>query len=264
MSLLERELAVAIRAAEEAGRVLSEYAGRPLAVREKGKDQPVTDADLRANERIHSILAEAFPDDGWLSEETADSKDRLARERVWVVDPLDGTKEFVQGIPEYCVSIGLVEGGLPRLGVCHNPARGEWFTGVVGRGARYNGKPSRVTDVRDLGRARILASRSEEARGEWDPFKDKLHVVLTGSVAYKLALISAGLGDGTFSLTPKNEWDVCGGVALVLAAGGRVTDPEGGVLRFNREDTKLPGLVAANEALHRALLELVRGTGFGR
>ena len=106
----------------------------------------------------------------------------------------------------------------------------------------------------------MLASRSEEARGEWDPYREKMHVELTGSVAYKFALIAAGRYDATFTLTPKNEWDVCAGALLVAEAGGMVTDPDGRAIRFNNRSTLLPGLIASNQLLHRAIINTIRAT----
>ena len=261
MARLHRELDVAIRAARAAGEIIASYYQGKVAVAEKSKDNPVTAADLQADACIRGMIREAFPDDGWLSEETADSAERLSRSRVWIVDPLDGTKEFIQKIPEFCVCIALAAQGRAVVGVSYNPARDQLFCGVVGEGATYNGAPAHVSKVADLTQARILASRSEDARGEWDIYKERLHVVLTGSVAYKLALISAGDGDATFSLTPKNEWDICAGVALIEAAGGRVTDRRGDALRFNQPNTKLPGLIASNSALHAPLEALLRETG---
>ena len=109
MSTFARERDVAMRAAREAGAIVLRYYVPGIASREKGPDNPVTLADLEANGCIHRMVEDAFPDDGWLSEETADSHERLAHRRVWVVDPLDGTKEFIQHIPEFCVCVALVE-----------------------------------------------------------------------------------------------------------------------------------------------------------
>jgi myo-inositol-1(or 4)-monophosphatase len=118
-----------------------------------------------------------------------------------------------------------------------------------------------VTATSTLREARFLASRSEERRGEWDEFKAEISVALTGSVAYKLALIAAGKADATFSLTPKNEWDVCAGAAMIEAAGGRITDRFGAPLRFNQPETRLPGIIATNGVLHEPVLELLRAHG---
>jgi len=255
--MLEREQRIAEEAARAAGEIIRGYYDGKIEVREKSRDNPVTEADLRANECIHARIREAFPDDGWLSEETRDSRERLDRRRVWIVDPLDGTKEFIQHIPELCVCIALVEDGEPTVGVSYNPITKDMFSAARGAGMRCNGKPGRVSEVSELAAARVLASRSEDKRGEWDEFKPKMQVVLTGSVAYKLALIASGRGDATFSLTPKNEWDICSGAALILEAGGRITDRDGKPLVFNREKTLLPGIIATNGALFDTVRSLI-------
>ncbi len=252
-----RELEVAITAAREAGAVVRSLYGKGVAVVEKGDrgDSPLTEADTRANQAIHRAIEAAFPADGWLSEESRDSPERLARRRVWIVDPLDGTKEFVKKIPELAVAIALVEDGEPVLGVTYNPIAEELFASARGEGATLNGKPIRVSPVADLAAATLLASRSENERGEWDRFQGRFGIALTGSVAYKLALVAAGRADATFTLTPKNEWDVCASIAILVGSGGRVTDLQGAPVRFNGKDTRLPGLVASNGLLHSALLQ---------
>jgi myo-inositol-1(or 4)-monophosphatase len=259
--MLTRELAVAIDAARAAGAIVRRWYEGDYTVREKSHDSPVTEADLEANQCIRRAICDAFPDDGWLSEETRDSPERLHAARVWIVDPLDGTKEFIKHIPEFCVSIGLVENGAAVLGVEYNPVREELFAGTRGLGVTLNGVAAQVSERRDLRAARLLASRSEVERGEWEEFRQDFAIELTGSVAYKLALIAAGRGDATFSLTPKNEWDICAGAALISAAGGRITDRYGHALRFNQPDTRLPGLIASNAALYGPIVELLRQRG---
>jgi myo-inositol-1(or 4)-monophosphatase len=257
---MEHELSIATEAARAAGQVLLRFYGGAYRVAEKSVDNPVTAADLEANETLKSKILGAFPGDGWLSEETADSDERLKQKRVWIVDPLDGTKEFISEIPEFVVCVALVEDGTPRVAVEYNPVRDELFTANKGRGAFLNGTSIHVSKQVDLRHAHVLASRSEEARGEWDAYQEKMHVELTGSVAYKFALVASGRFDATFTLTPKNEWDVCAGSLIVAEAGGMVTDPDGRAIRFNNPSTLLPGLVASNQLLHRAILNTVRAT----
>jgi myo-inositol-1(or 4)-monophosphatase len=257
MSRLGREREVAERAAREAGAIVRRYYESGVRVAEKGPDNPVTRADLEGNARIHALVTAAFPDDGWLSEETADSLDRLARSRVWVVDPLDGTKEFIQHIPEFCVCIALVEAGRPIVAVEYNPAADRLYSAVRGEGATVNGAPARVSTTARVADAVVLASRSEDKRGEWDAFKGRVHVRLTGSVAFKLAELSTGASDATFTLTPKNEWDICAGSLLVEEAGGRATALDGTPLVFNQKTTLRPGMIASNGVLHDALLALI-------
>jgi len=257
MTARAREREVAERAAREAGAIVRRWYERGVRVAEKGPDNPVTRADLEANACIRALVAEAFPDDGWLSEETADSTDRLGRRRVWVVDPLDGTKEFIQHIPEFCVCIALVEDGRPVVAVEYNPAADRLYSAARGAGTTVNGAPAHVSRTAHVPDAIVLASRSEDKRGEWDAFKDRVRVRLTGSVAFKLAELSTGAGDATFTLTPKNEWDICAGTLLVEEAGGRVTDLAGAPLVFNQPVTLRPGMIATNGALHAGLLALI-------
>ncbi len=257
MSSLAREREVAVHAAREAGAIIRRYYNRGVTVREKAKDNPVTAADEEANACIQGLVRAAFPEDGWLSEETADSQERLTKRRVWIVDPLDGTKEFISGIPEFCVCIALVENGTPVVGVEYNPATDRLYAAARGNGTTLNDKPARVSTTRSVAAARVLASRSEDKRGEWDPFKSRVQVVLTGSVAFKLAELSAGNGDATFTLTPKNEWDICAGTILVQEAGGKVTDLHGSPLVFNQPATRRDGMIASNGVLHDDLLALI-------
>jgi myo-inositol-1(or 4)-monophosphatase len=192
-----------------------------------------------------------------LSEETADNDDRLKCRRVWIVDPLDGTREFINGIPEFAIAIALIDDGVPVLGVTYNPIKRELYSSARGAGCFLNSQRVRVTRTRVLKRATVLASRSETARGEWQVFDKLLKVSPTGSVAYKLAMVAAGKGDATFTRSPKSEWDIASGAALVVEAGGTITDAAGHALRFNRPDVKLEGLVADNTILHAALMEVV-------
>ncbi len=223
---------------------------------DKGGGDPVTAAD-RA---VDTLLREILPQDGegWLSEETADNSSRLDKKRVWVVDPLDGTREFVKGIPEWCVSIGLVENGRAIAGGICNPETKEKFLGAIGSGVFYNGKKAAMSNRTTLEGAVVPASRSEIKRGEWGIFEPSAIVIKpVGSVAYKLALLSAGLVDANWTLVPKHEWDVAAGVALVTAAGGFAFLKNGNLPTFNNRDTLLPGLWAGPKQLYGPIRDLL-------
>jgi len=213
----------------------------------KGQNDIVTAADHAVNQLLHEVLPQAG--DGWVSEETADDPSRLGKHRVWIVDPLDGTREFVDGLPEWCVSVGLVEAGKPVAGGILNPATGQFMLGSVETGITLNGKTASLRTSDKIGEMSVLASRSEVKRGEWDAFKNApFQVKPLGSVAYKLALVAAGVADATWTLTPKNEWDVAAGAALVLAAGGVVKTLDGKEPVFNRAKLLLDGLLAFSAA----------------
>lgn len=257
---MERELKVAIEAARKAALAIrSIYERDDFEVRQKaGGKGPLTEADLAADRLLKQTIHDAFPDDGLLSEETKDDGSRLGKRRVWIIDPLDGTREFTMRVPEFCVSVGLVVDGKAALGVLCNPITGELIAGVVGQGTTVDGRPVRTTDRATIEGARFLVSRSEEGKGGFDRWKGVAHLEPMGSVAWKLGLVAAGRADATFTPKPRNEWDLAGGVACVLAAGGRATDGSGTDYAFNRADPLHHGVCVTNGPLHPAVLEMMR------
>jgi len=246
-----------IENALEAARVVfSGFTPGDVQAEYKAGHDPVTAADKAVDAVLRQNLLRE--DEGWLSEESADDLSRLDKSRVWVVDPLDGTREFVMGLPEFCVSIGFVENGKPVAGGIYNPATKETFLGAVDCGVLYNGQLARPSQRTTLAGALVLASRSEVKRGEWKAFENGgFKVQAMGSVAYKLALVAAGLADVTFTLTPKNEWDVVAGAALVKSARGFVSTLEKTELTANRRDPLLSGLLASGPFLKDNLLLLL-------
>jgi myo-inositol-1(or 4)-monophosphatase len=223
----------------------------------KDGGDPVTEADVLLDGILKDILLR--DDEGWLSEETKDDQSRLNKERVWIVDPLDGTREFIQGIPEWCISVAyVVNGRAEAAGIC-SPSAQQVFLGTRAGGVTLNGNPAKVTDKRDLVGATVLASRSEVKRGEWKQFENaSFEIIPMGSVAYKMARVAAGLNDITFTLVPKNEWDVAAGWLLIEAAGGKVLDKNRAVRTFNQSDPLLPGLLAANPVILSHLIDQCR------
>ncbi len=244
-------------ALDSALKIFDRFTPGAIAAEYKVGHDPVTEADRAVDTALRKELLR--DNEGWLSEETVDDLSRLTKRRVWVVDPLDGTREFVSGIPEFCVSIGMVEDGQPVAGGICNPATREVFIGSIETGIIYSGKEASASKRAGLKGAVVLASRSEVKRGEWDAFNSApFKVKPMGSVAYKLALVSAGLADATFTLTPKNEWDVAAGAALVLSAGGCVQTLENTALRCNNKNPLLSGLIASGSALRDALVSLLK------
>jgi myo-inositol-1(or 4)-monophosphatase len=247
-----------IRAALDAARIaLEPFTPGAIEAQMKSGDDPLTAADLAVDTAIKAVLPRQG--EGWFSEETKDSPDRLERERVWIVDPIDGTREFVMGIPEWCVSVGLVVGNRPVAGGIMSLAAGHTVIGSVDDGIQLNGDPVADSGRTDLRGALVLASRSEVKRGEWnDFFATPIAVRNMGSVAYKLALVAAGLADATWTLVPKNEWDVAAGAALVAAAGGAVFGPDGEEILFNQPDPLLPGFVAVAGSLESEVRDFLK------
>jgi myo-inositol-1(or 4)-monophosphatase len=262
-SPLQRELEVASELAVRAGAILLRHRERGVVPGEKAGGEMVTAADLESDALLRAGLAHAFPGDALLSEESGDSPRRLSSSRVWILDPIDGTEDFASGGAEHGISIGLAVDGEAMLGVVLNPATGELFAGAVGAGVTLSGSPARASAAAELPGARLTTSRTEWASG-LARLVAGLPVRPLSSSAYKLARVAAGLDDGTFSLWPRREWDVCAGVALVRAAGGIVTLLDGAAVAFNRRDVKLRGgLVAAGPRLHGALREELARRGAG-
>jgi myo-inositol-1(or 4)-monophosphatase len=241
--MLEEELRIATEAVLLAGAEVARF--RRDGVRYGRKDgwELVSEADLRAAEMLFESLTKAFPDTGWLGEEHADSSERLGRERVWIVDPIDGTREYLQGVPEYAISVGLVIAGEPVLGVVYNPAKEQLSAALcVGCG---EAPPLAVPR-----RFEALVGRGESRLDEIPPLPPGGRATGVGSVAYRLALLAGGRGNAVLTGYGRSEWDVAAGAALCIAAGLRVTDVLGEPLRFNKPDPYIRGLLVAEPGLH--------------
>lgn len=254
------EILQRIRFALEAARyVLTQFTAGSMETQYKTGPDPVTVADRAVDNALRkSLLRDG---EGWLSEETLDDPARLTKSRVWVVDPIDGTRVFVAGIPEFCVAVAMVEDGRAIAGGVCNPATKEVFLGSIEKGLTYNGKPALLTSTKNLAVALVLASRREVERGEWNRFSNSgFRVQHMGSVAYKLARVAAGFADVTFTLSPKHEWDVAAGVALINAAGGFACSLDTSPIAFNRRNPLRAGLVAGNSYLRDELLSLLEIT----
>ena len=245
------------RALDEAVGVLAQFAsGRVKADRKPSDQSLVTEADRSVNRVLQQSLLREH--EGWLSEEDRDDLARLKKHRVWVVDPLDGTREFVAGVPEWSISVAMVEDGHAIAGGVCNPATGEIFVGSKGTGITYNGKQAHASKKDRLEGAIVLASRTEIEHGDWARFQEASFVIHPmGSVAYKLARVAAGLADATWTLDSRSEWDVAAGVALVEAAGGYVQFLPNSRPTFNNKVTRFPGLLACGTLLRDEITRLL-------
>jgi len=257
MRFMTNEVDVLLRAVRDAGDAIIQLQKSGFSVEKKSNHDVVTEADLLANAILKNQLLDRFQGDGWLSEESVDDLDRLARHRVWIVDPIDGTLEFVAGIPEYAISVALVENGSPILACVFNPAANELFHAIKGGGAWQGNKKLHSSHAVSSGDFLLLASRSEYKRGEWDQFKQHYRIQQVGSIAYKLALVAAGKADATFSLSPKNEWDIAAGVLLVSEAGGIVTNKQRETILFNRKSSLVDGIVATSADKNDAVFTMI-------
>jgi myo-inositol-1(or 4)-monophosphatase len=234
---------------------LREVSGGPVK-------NPLTEADLAADAILREELLKLLPEAGWLSEETADSPDRLACDAVWIVDPIDGTREYAQGIPEFAISIGLALRGEMVVGVLFNPAVDSIITGRAGGGVLRDSQPVPAPSRRaGVDGANLLASRTESRRGEFEPFRQRMNLQELGSTAWKLGLLACGVGDAYFTRKPRNEWDIAAGVLLCLEAGLTVTDLGRDRHRFNRPNPLLRGIVASAPGMHGELMSMIEAIG---
>jgi myo-inositol-1(or 4)-monophosphatase len=249
-----RELECAVIAATDAAAKIRALYKTGAEVRYKTAIEPVTEADVVADRLIRRHVAEAFPDDAWLSEESKDDLVRLETERVWIVDPLDGTREFIAGRPEFAVSIGLIAGGRPIVGAIVNPVTNECFSAVAGQGAWLDGEPLRVNDSATLAGTTVAVSRNESKRGVYEPFKEEMTLDTVGGMAHKLSLVARGKCAATFTTKRRCEWDIAAGLLIVQEAGGRMTDLHGQPLLFNQRRPSSKGMVASNGQVHDELL----------
>lgn len=256
---MDRELQVAAEAVREAGRAIKEiFDTNAWSVEEKedGKG-PLTEADLAANDILIRAIKAAFPNDGILSEETADDGRRLQGSRAWIIDPLDGTREFTLRIPEFVVSLGLSIDGRAAVGALFQPLTGDLILGAEGIGTTLNGEKVRVSEHASVKGGKFLVSRSEHKKGWFEAWEDEADMTPVGSVAYKLGLVACGQAEATFTPKPRNEWDLCGGVACLLAAGGRATNGKGEPYRFNERDPLKIGVCGTNGAIHEAVMGMM-------
>lgn len=259
---LERELEAAVRLSRQAGHEILSFYQTGLAVGEKDYGEPVTDADRAADELISAGLRSLFPDDGLLTEESDDDLSRLTKERVWIVDPLDGTTEFITETGEFAVQIALAIGGQPVLGVVYQPVKDRLFTAVRGQGAYQvdNGRMARlhVSPRKDPGQMCLVASRSHYSR-----FIEEARILLgirvvtrVGSVGLKVGLVARGECDLYLATTVAKEWDLCAPHALLREAGGTLTNLCGEAIVYNKaEVAECRGLIGSNGLAHRRIVD---------
>ena len=247
---MDQELNILSEAVKRAGREALRLAATGFDTYTKADRSPVTSADLAVNQILRDHLSAAFPEDGWLSEETEDNHHRLTRSRVWIVDPIDGTRSFVRGLPEFCLSVALVEHGVPAVAAIFNPATGEFFSAIRGRGIRVDrlsdaDQPPFIPTERPL----ALVNPWELRIGRFQNLESHLRCRPIGSIAYALALVAAGQADAVVTLEGGNEWDVAAGVLLIEESGGRATTAAGHPFTFNRANPTLPGTLAIGSTL---------------
>lgn len=243
-------------AVREAGGIAMRYFRGDLEHWHKAPGDPVSEADHAIDAFLRERLCAARPDYGWLSEETEDDPVRLERVRVWVVDPIDGTRAYIEGRAEFTVAAALVADGRPVAAAVYNPATEEFFEARRGAGARLNGEPIAAGEETAFEGARLLAGRRMFERLGWTPPHD-LHFGSVNSIAYRMCLVASGQYDGCVSLAAKSDWDIAAAELVLSEAGGRATDSHGQDFRYNERSTRHRSVIAAGRPMHARLMAIL-------
>ena len=257
------DLDLLIDAAREAGRIATGFSGKDARRWDKPDGAgPVTEADMAVNAMLEDRLPAARPDYGWLSEETEDTTDRLGRDRVFIIDPIDGTRSFADGARTWAHALAVAEQGIVTAAVIYLPQREMMFTAAIGEGAFLNGDPIRGSDRRTLSEADILAARPNLQPEHWQGGQvPDFTRSYRPSLAYRLASVARGRFDGMLTLRPSWEWDIAAGDLILREAGACCTDRTGAMLRFNNPHPMLNGVIASNAALHSQILGALNTPG---
>lgn len=240
-------------AAQEAGRLALKLQESGVQTWRKLDHSPVTSADLAVDALLTERLRGARPGYGWLSEETADDPDRLNHDRVFMVDPIDGTRAYISGRPWWVVSVAVVQAGRAVAGVIYNPALEETYEAIEGGGAYMNGRPIHCSTVTQLDTCAMLGDPNLFA-GAWDDPWPEMRIERRNAIAYRMALVAAGTFDAAIALNDKHDWDIAAGLVIAAEAGAVCTDHKGRNLPLNTPNAKNASLICTAPALHPLIL----------
>lgn len=219
---------------------------------------PVTEADIAIDRMLKQTLLEARPDFGWLSEETDDDLARLDHERVFIVDPIDGTRAFMRGEDTFCHALAIADQGEVTVAVAYFPIRDDMYHAVKGGGAFLNGKAISPSTRTEIDGARALSGRKQMVPSSWPGGPPPVERDFRNSLVYRHCLVASGEFDLSFTLRPAWEWDVAAGELIAREAGAVVTTKEGGIWKYNAEKPRLPGVVVGPAALHADIISRLR------
>ncbi len=252
---LHADRALLSTAIKEAGEIARHFFRTDAKSWHKGPGQIVTEADIAIDRQLHDHLIGNRPDDGWISEERQDDGSRMKSRRVWMVDPIDGTRSFAEGVEEFTISVALLIEGEPVLASVLNPMTSEHFTAIAGGGAALNGEPLVPSTHESVAGAALLASLGEMKKRRWHEIMPDAEFTTIGSLAYKLALVAAGRFSGLVSLRSCHDWDIAAAALLLKECGARLGDGSGHPIRLNQSALRHSGLVAAgHESLYKNLV----------
>ncbi|MEH6402253.1 MAG: 3'(2'),5'-bisphosphate nucleotidase CysQ [Sneathiella sp.] len=247
-----------ISSVRHAGTIALKYFKSDLKSWEKNPGDPVSEADLAIDAYLKEHLLTTHPDYGWLSEETVDNSSRLDKSRVWIIDPIDGTRSFIAGKPEFTVSAALVEDGKPVCAAVFNPVTEEFFEAVIGSGSFLNGEKLTCSPNGSLRGTKLLASKKAFEWHKWlteTPDADFSHL---NSIAFRIAKVASRDFDASLSLSPKSDWDIAAADLILSEAGGISTTSKGDRLTYNQATPVHDTVISSGVALHPPLMELLK------
>lgn len=259
MGDLSADLELAAKAAKAGGALAAKHFKQSVKTWNKDDASPVSEIDLAVNDLIERELRSARPSYGWLSEETKDNSARLDAKRLWVVDPIDGTRAYIDGKPEYCVSIACVENGKPIVAALYDPSADELFLAVTGQGATKNETPLQVSAHDDALTAHLILDKKMSQHEYWPKPWTPRSLIRPNSMALRLAWVATGKHDLTMALSKKQDWDIAAADLIVREAGGCMTDEAGGQLIYNEPDCSHPFIVGSAPGVHEEACQQLRG-----
>lgn len=252
----DHDLQLLLDAAEEAGRIACSFSGADAQTWHKPDNAgPVTEADLAVNDMLEATLRKARPDYGWLSEESHDSAERLEADKAFIIDPIDGTRSFIDGSDTWAHSLAIAEKGEVIAAVVYLPKRDKLYTAAKGQGATLNGEPINASNHAALADAKVLAARPVMHSDLWREKAPEFKLGYRPSLAYRLALVAQGRFDAMLTLRPTWEWDIAAGDLILREAGAAVSDRMAETLSFNKADPRLNGVVAGGAPLQRQICD---------
>ena len=251
----EADLELITRAVKEAGQIaLNGFHAATTDVWDKEKGHPVTQTDIDVNNYLNEFLLGARPDYGWLSEETKDDKSRHDRARTFVIDPIDGTRAFIDRTPNFVISVAVIEGGLPIVAAIYNPLKKELYTAQAGEGAYLNGAAISTSPCDKIEGCNMIGYPRKFRRLGWP----KMKVSIANSMAYRMCLVASGEADAAVTFTPKSDWDLAAAILIMSEAGGLTTTLSGKPIRFDKKKTTNRGVICAGPALHPLLFKQIK------
>jgi len=242
----------------EAGKLALKWFKKDPEQWKKDDGSLVSKADIEINDLLNKLLKNKNPEFGWLSEENEDDRSRLNKKITFVVDPLDGTKAFLEGKKEFSISVAIVKNGLPISGIVFSPSTGEMFEAEKNKGSWKNNKKVIISKYNRLEKCKMIAFKPMFSHPAWKEPWPKMDVENRNSIAYRMALVASGQYDAMMALNSKNDWDIAAGDLLISESGGIVTLHTNKKIIYNTENTKKPSVIGTNKAIHEKIIKRVK------